>query len=232
MYKPKMVSAALYKHALLILAILGIVTALIPAATADQAKGDNGESRVQLEANGTTITKMTDLELSGFLRDHEPDIQPDSGYEYDPDSAVGWYTENSGVYISYNLIGDEALRFGTVGTLFEQDGSQVQNEIIAVGNEEGGTGKTWTDHQLVAEDNFSESDADETLVPQANAFTRFSDCMDSKGVPGWVINAISIGCAAVCAATLGTGCVACIGGLAGAYSTNIGYCVAKASKGE
>ena len=64
-----MVSAALYKHALLILAILGIVTALIPAATADQAKGDNGESRVQLEANGTTITKMTDLELSGFLRD-------------------------------------------------------------------------------------------------------------------------------------------------------------------
>ena len=109
MYKPKMVSAALYKHALLILAILGIVTALIPAATADQAKGDNGESRVQLEANGTTITKMTDLELSGFLRDHEPDIQPDSGYEYDPDSAVGWYTENSGVYCQMRVFGTGVL---------------------------------------------------------------------------------------------------------------------------
>ncbi|MDY5785947.1 hypothetical protein [Corynebacterium sp.] len=185
------------------------------------------EERIQAEANGTTMTKMTERELNDFLAEHRPDITTDSGFAYDPESVSGWHVENTGIYIAYDLIGDESLQFGTVGILFDNNGSMTQSEITAVGDENGGVGKTWIDHQLVSDKSFSEADADETMVPQSNVFSRFSDCMQNRGVPGWVMNSISIACSAVCVATLGTGCVACISAVAGLHGGHIGYCIAK-----
>lgn len=210
------------KLLLVISAVLALFLAIIPSPTTAQA-----EERIQAEANGTTMTKMTERELNDFLAEHRPDITTDSGFAYDPESVSGWHVENTGIYLAYDLIGDESLQFGTVGILFDNNGSTTQSEITAVGDENGGVGKTWIDHQLVSDKSFSEADAEETMVPQSNVFSRFSDCMENRGVPGWVLTSITIACSAVCAATLGTGCVACISATASVHGGNIGYCIAQ-----
>ena len=143
------------KFLLVISAVLTLFLAIISSPSTAQA-----EERIQAEANGTTMTKMTERELNDFLAEHRPDIATDSGFAYDPESASGWQVENTGIYIAYNLIGDESLQFGTVGILFDNNGSTTQSEIIAVGDANGGVGKTWIDHQLVSNKSFSEADAD------------------------------------------------------------------------
>lgn len=211
----------------ILLAISAVLTAFL--AVISSWSTAQAEERPQVEANGTTMTKMSERELNDFLAEHRPAIMTNSGFAYAPESVAGWHVDNTGIYIAYDLIGDESLQFGTVGILFNDDGSTTQSEIIAVGDENGGVGKTWIDRQLVSDKSFSEAEADETMVPQSNAFSRFSDCMQNQGVPGWVLNSITIACSAVCLGTLGVGCLGCISVAAGVHSSHIGYCIAKVS---
>ena len=50
------------------------------------------------------------------------------------------------------------------------------------------------------------------------------------GIPGWVITAITIACAAVCVGTVGLGCVGCIAAAAGVWGGQVGYCIDQAQK--
>ncbi|VZH86002.1 hypothetical protein [Corynebacterium rouxii] len=149
--------------------VIGAVLTILVTILSSPYTAEAGE-RIHVDANGTAMTKMTEQELNGFLADRDLSISTDSGFEYDPGSAAGWYVEDTGVYISYNLIRDESLQFGTIGILFNKDGSTTQSEITAVGDKNGGVGKMWIDHQLVSDKSFSESDADDAMVPQSNAF--------------------------------------------------------------
>ncbi|PPK67018.1 hypothetical protein V5P93_003357 [Actinokineospora auranticolor] len=60
---------------------------------------------------------------------------------------------------------------------------------------------------------------------------RFSDCLNSMGVAGWIINAIGAVCAIACIITAGAGCVACALTVAAGLSWEFTYCAAKADNG-
>jgi hypothetical protein len=66
---------------------------------------------------------------------------------------------------------------------------------------------------------------------QSSFWSRFVDCLNSAGVPSWLITGISIACAAICLVTVGTACPACILGMAGVFIATINACIAQASQG-
>lgn len=59
------------------------------------------------------------------------------------------------------------------------------------------------------------------------SISKWYKCMNSTlsglGVPSWVIGVVGVGCAAVCAVTIGTGCWACLGVAGIGYGTEIVY---------
>lgn len=70
-------------------------------------------------------------------------------------------------------------------------------------------------------------------ISDSNAVPAFSwdvlnRCLLNAGISQWTITLIGIGCALVCGATLGIGCLACVVAIAGIAGTTIGTCVARA----
>jgi hypothetical protein len=66
---------------------------------------------------------------------------------------------------------------------------------------------------------------------QSSFWSRFVDCLNSAGVPSWLITGISIACAAICLLSAGTACPLCIIGASGVFIATINACIAQASQG-
>jgi len=52
-----------------------------------------------------------------------------------------------------------------------------------------------------------------------------NQCLSNLGLPGWVLSAISVGCAIACFFSAGAGCLVCLLGIAGGYEFEFAYCV-------
>jgi hypothetical protein len=69
-------------------------------------------------------------------------------------------------------------------------------------------------------------DADQSDVANADFnWDTLNQCLLNAGISQWVITIIGTGCALLCGATLGTGCVVCIVGFAGVAGGTVGTCV-------
>ena len=81
---------------------------------------------------------------------------------------------------------------------------------------------TYLNGTLTVNEKYIEEEAE---IQAFGFFSNFSDCMDNQGVPGWIINVIVAGCTLACVGSAGTLCLACALGVAGNYSTQIGWCI-------
>ena len=61
-------------------------------------------------------------------------------------------------------------------------------------------------------------------VTLTNFFTCMGDCLETTGVPDWVLTAITIACGVICAATGGLACLGCAIVAAGIFGTEVTLC--------
>jgi hypothetical protein len=81
-----------------------------------------------------------------------------------------------------------------------------------------------------ATDNVSEVPVATQRAATARGFSwsNFNDCLSQQGIASWVGYMAAGACAAICAGTLGTGCIPCIGAVAGFGGGVIGTCAVNA----
>ena len=67
------------------------------------------------------------------------------------------------------------------------------------------------------------------VSPQLNIgcwWNEMNSCLASQGIAAWAVALVSVVCGVACAATLGAGCIACLGGISFISGTVIGeYCI-------
>lgn len=59
-------------------------------------------------------------------------------------------------------------------------------------------------------------------------WNQMNSCLASQGIAAWAVALVSVVCGVACAATLGAGCIACLGGISFISGAVIGYCTAYA----
>ncbi|AWF97469.1 hypothetical protein BEH61_03015 [Clavibacter michiganensis subsp. insidiosus] len=80
--------------------------------------------------------------------------------------------------------------------------------------------------KVASNDSTAAVDADRSNITNADFnWDTLNQCLLNAGISQWVITIIGTGCALLCGATLGTGCVACIVGFAGVAGGTVGTCV-------
>lgn len=70
-----------------------------------------------------------------------------------------------------------------------------------------GPARMWVDGNLTMDKQLSTADAENNVTTYAGFWDKLNNCLANAGIPGWVITAITIACAAVCVGTVGLGCV-------------------------
>ncbi|XXN00094.1 hypothetical protein ABUV78_02470 [Clavibacter nebraskensis] len=80
--------------------------------------------------------------------------------------------------------------------------------------------------KVASNDSTSAVDANRSNITNADFnWDTLNQCLLNAGISQWVITIIGTGCALLCGATPGTGCVACIVGFAGVAGGTVGTCV-------
>lgn len=67
-----------------------------------------------------------------------------------------------------------------------------------------------------------------TTATPAFSWSKLNKCLLGAGVSQWALTLIGFGCALLCGATLGTGCIACVIGFAAIAGGTVGTCVGRA----
>lgn len=65
---------------------------------------------------------------------------------------------------------------------------------------------------------------DSDSVTVTNFFTCMGDCLESTGIPDWVLTAITIACGVICAVSAGVACLGCAILAAGIFGTEVTLC--------
>lgn len=131
--------------------------------------------------------------------------------------------------------GQGVLVESSVNVFFDSAGiviGKVEFSFISVSADSGQV-RTWLDGRLLVDQVVSASDTPESIAPaykKGDWWGNFLLCMNTAGVAGWLVTAISIACGAICVVTAGAGCLVCLAAAAGTAGGTVGACIEIANR--
>ncbi len=180
------------------------------------------------------VTKPADVAVASELLALAADevAATSSGLELNTAAAFAVAFEDGTEMLRVPFVATEdVLEFSGLSVFFDADrqitdtGEVVFTELSA----DSGRMQMWQGGELVFDQEATDPPAAEagTMQTVFNWGT-LNQCLLDAGVSQWAITIIGTGCALLCGATAGTGCIVCIVGIAGIAGTTVGTCVARA----
>lgn len=154
-----------------------------------------------------------------------------SGLTPDRSAAEGFQTPDGLVLRLPFAAHSGVLAESGIAAVFDGHGQTAGTSelVLTARSADSGRVQTWTDGILRVDRVVREADA--SVQARSTWWSRFSDCLNSKGVAAWAVTALTVACSAICIASVGTLCLGCLAAASAVTSGTISYCVAKASRG-
>lgn len=126
--------------------------------------------------------------------------------------------------------GQGVMAESSVNMFFDESGvltGKVEFYFASLTRDSGQV-RTWLDGRKIVDEVVSAPAGAETPTPlykKGDWWGNFLQCMNSAGVAGWLVTAISIACGAICVVTAGAGCFVCLAAAAGTAGGTVGACI-------
>lgn len=214
------------RRAILVLCAL-LCAALVAPFVASPARAATVTTTISsIHEFAEKATKLSGDEAADFAELATLPSASESGLTVQSDEPHAWRLDDGSVYVSYQLIG-EGVYASNLGAFVAPDGTVAQRTELAIqGDDTSGTVRMWVDGEKTLDRVVTNPDSG--LITPQFSWSKFNRCLSSAGIPGYVITALTIACAAVCVGTVGVGCVACIAAAAGIFGGTVGYCLDEA----
>lgn len=156
----------------------------------------------------------------------------ESGEELDIAASYAMETENGSYILHIPFEASPALLdISGYTVMFNPDRTVAGRGEVVYQEQSESSGRValWQDGTLVT-DQVVTTPANEAAGDAEAAFSwdKLNRCLLNAGIAQWVVTAVGVACALLCAGTAGLGCVACIVATAGVIGTTAGTCVAQA----
>lgn len=189
-------------------------------------------------------TALADLEDAAQAQSVAQPVEGDEAEEYaaqarDAVSATGTHLKE-GESADFGQAEVSRLEDGTNIVIFPLAGGDLTNSALTVSIASDGT--TGSVHEMLLREISATSGSVEFWVDgvkhadqvvdenqvSTQGWSEFLNCLNNQGAAAWLVTAITIACAAICAGTAGAGCIPCIAAAAGTTGGVVGYCLAQA----
>lgn len=210
-----------------------VLAGVSPANAAEGPGAQAGTEQKLLEINETASRweALSSGETDGLRHAWAGDGRHSaSGLEVDLAGAEGFETQEGRVLRIPFGPAAGVLPESNLSVVVDTSGHVVASSELVLTQRTADSGRvqSWTDGVLRVD---RVVEASESVVNRANWWGRFTNCLNSKGVAAWAVTALTIACSAICIATVGTGCLVCLGAASAVTSGTITYCVGKANQG-
>jgi hypothetical protein len=156
-------------------------------------------------------TRLTDRDAEEFEAVYDQaGLQAQSGLRFTIESATAWRVTPDVRILRIPVASGQAVEQQTSITVFFDDAGAPGARSSKAFSSQGGSISTM-DYQ------------------QGDWWGNFNQCLSNAGIAAWVITGISIACAAVCVATLGAGCLVCLGAASAGFSGTVTFCIGMAN---
>jgi len=206
----------------------GFISPVSQDGTVEQKIGDYIEST-------TTLPESKNHRF--LVAAHIDQVETESGLPLDDARATVTETIDGPyvVHVPFTAGGNRLEISGYTAFLDKDLQVSSTGEVVFTAlTEDSGRMQLWQDGTLALDktatnDAESVNDTDQATIQAAGwSWNTLNKCLLNAGVSQWAITLIGTGCALLCGATLGTGCIVCIVGFAGIAGGTVGTCVGKA----
>lgn len=191
------------------------------------------DQKLTAYASSVEMTSSTTTDALLRLAQITPATQTQSGQRLDLASAQAQETENGSYILRIPFAAaPNVLTISGYTVMFTPDRTvAARGEVLyQQQTEHSGRVALWQDGEQLTDQVVSDHAAQPGSDTAQRAFSwdRLNKCLLNAGIAQWAITAIGVGCALLCAGTLGTGCVACVIATGGVIGTTAGTCVGQA----
>lgn len=179
------------------------------------------------------IRKLTSVALTGSVAVMD-------GLALDPARATAWLVDGTTTLLRIPAAtGQGVTSQSSVSVMFDpkEHLAGYTQMVFTPVDEKSGRVQSWVNgisslDQVVTAQNDPEPTAAELMsraYKKGDWWGNFNQCLSNAGIAAWVITGISIACAAICVATAGLGCVACLGAASAGFSGTVSFCITTAN---
>lgn len=191
------------------------------------------EQKLTEYANGVEATSTTTTDEFLDLAHVTASTATQSGQRLDVASAQAQETDNGSYILRVPFAAaPNVLTISGYTVMFNPDRTiAARGEVIyQQQTEHSGRVALWQDGKKLTDQVVTDQTAQAGTGTTERAFSwdKLNKCLLNAGIAQWAITAIGVGCALLCGATVGAGCIACVIATGGVLGTTAGTCVGQA----
>ncbi|MFI9200230.1 hypothetical protein [Streptomyces sp. NPDC053048] len=166
------------------------------------------------------------------VRTHLP-----AGASLQAEAASVYRLDSGNTQVSLPISGQ--VRGASVNAVYDSKGKLVETlEMQLTHDERTGHAQVWRDGTRIASKTITAAELPKDMPAEAKAdnpalrgfsWKKLNNCLASAGVSGWTLALLGTACGAVCAGTMGAGCVPCLTAAGGLGAGTVWFCVGKAT---
>lgn len=248
--------AAMPLGALGVSLVLVLASALPADAGTDPSSPHTGRSSpTQAEVQDFALRSQTEQEAWTRLTDRDAEefeavydqagLHAQSGLRFTIESATAWrVTPDLRMLRIPVASGQDVEQQTSISVFFDDAGKLIDTTefLFTATSPTSGTVHAWAGSKTVLNQDVSAPGArsSNALSSQGGSIStmdyqrgdwwgNFNQCLSNAGIAAWVITGISIACAAICVATLGAGCLVCLGAASAGFSGTVTFCIGMAN---
>lgn len=229
--------------------LLGLIISIIPMG--DQKKTYVAELEMSLQSNLINYSKKVPTEKE-IMFINKLDLQNSKINQQNSNVTVSKVAlqvsvvvdnkTNKKNYVSYHMVSGQDIDSSQSSLIITYDyqGKEISEQLVTVKKISSGqiitskiNGETVFNGQKNNDGVYVNAQVKQGGVTRSlssaelRSLSSWVSCMNKQlsnmGLPSWIIGVVTVGCAAICVATAGTGCWACLGVAAVGYGAEIGY---------